>query len=92
MYTALEASYNFAVREQQKYLDEHNMSIVNGLFKFAGENKEEDYAAFMEQLNELLDSEVDIDVNTIEITEEDMGKHTISAADILNLRGLVSFE
>ena len=92
MYSLLEASYDFACREQQKYLDEYNITIENGLLRFHGENKESDYAGFRQKLDDLLESDVNLDIKPVVITEEELGAHRVSAIDIHNLNGFVFFD
>lgn len=92
MYTALEASYNFAVREQQKYLKEYNAEFIGGYLKFNGEDKEADRCAFHEKINALQESEVDLYVEPVTITEEELGGHRVSVIDIHRLKGFVFFD
>lgn len=89
----LKEHYEFFTREQDKIiLSYHGKVSANGLVNFDGENAEERSRKCFEELNQLNESDVEIEIKPILITETDYGDQTISPADIGNLDGFIVFE
>lgn len=90
LYTVLEQAYNFAAGEEKKYLEQYN-AIINEdgsvSFKCA-----EDCGAFKEKMDCLSNSEADIDIEAVSLSDKDIGNQAITPGDIYNLEGLVIFE
>lgn len=89
----LKEHYEFYMREQDKIIQSYHGNVnANGLVNFDGENAEEISRKCCEELNQLNESEVEIEIKPILITETDYGDQIISPADIGNLDGFIVFE
>lgn len=85
-----EEHFNFAVQEEKKYIAECNGKINdNGSVSF---ETPELFKEFQEKLMELNESEVDLDIQPLILTDADIGEQSISASDMYALEGFVSFE
>lgn len=90
MTKAMEDVYQFAVSEEQKYINEFNGTInPDGTVSFEDATK---FGEFQERLAALNDMEVEIDIAPVKLTEADMGDQTITPAEIFSLEGFVCFE
>lgn len=90
MTKSMEQSYQFAISEEQKYINEFNGTInPDGTVSFEDAIK---FGAFQEKLAALNDMEVEIDITPIVLSEKDMGEQPITPAEIFSLEGFVSFE
>lgn len=86
----VEDAYNFAVTEERKYLDEYGGTIKGGT-EIVFETPEK-CVAFKTKIDELYETDVDIDITPVSLTEADMKEQTLTPADIENLDGFVIFE
>lgn len=90
MYVMMEEAYNFAANEEKKYLEEFGGVLDDdGSISF---KTHEDCLAFKERLDELCDSEVELDLEAITLLEGDLGDQMLTPGDIYNLEGFVIFE
>ncbi len=81
--------FQFAVQEENKYISEYHGTLnQDGTVTF---DSQENFGKFQDKLAELNDSEIEWDLSSVEITEDDIGQQGITAADIFNLEGFVSF-
>lgn len=90
MYVAVEEAYNFAAGEEKKYLNEYDGVLTEdgGInFKTA-----EACAAFKEKFEELCNSDVELDIEMVILTDADFGEQMLTPGDIYNLDGFVIFE
>lgn len=90
----LKEHYEFFVQEQDKIIQSYHGRVVNanGLVNFDGENAEERSRKCFEELNQLNESDVEIEIKPILITETDYGDQIISPSDIGSLDGFIVFE
>ncbi len=87
---AVEESYEFAANEERKYLSEYKGVIKeDNTITFETPT---DCAAFQDKLAELHSMDVDIEIDTVVLTEQDFGEQTLMPVDIYNLEGFVIFE
>lgn len=87
---ALEVPYQFAVSEEQKYLAEfHGTVMDDGTISF---QTPMECASFRDKVEELHGAEVDVEFESIALSEDEFGNQTLTPADILNLEGFISFE
>lgn len=90
LYVATEEAYNFAADEEKKYLDEFRGVLANdGNINF---QTPEECAAFKEKFEELCHSDVELDIEPVVLTEDDLGDQKLTPGDIYNLEGFVTFE
>lgn len=90
LYIAAESAYNFALNEEKKYLSEYNGTLIeDGSINFSSP---EECVAFKEKFDELVTSEVDLDIEVVTLTESDLGDQLLTPGDIYNLEGFVTFE
>lgn len=90
MYVTVEGAYEFALGEEKKYLSEFNGTVAgDGSINF---NSPEECAAFKEKFEELVHSEVDLNIEPVVLSENDIGDQTLTPGDIYNLEGFVIFE
>lgn len=84
---------DFGAKEEVKIIQSYDGIINdNGSFNFDGENRNERAQKCISELQQLSESEIEIDFKTIIINETDYGIQTISPADIGNLEGFIIFE
>ena len=79
----------FFVNKEKELIEKYKGNL-NGQGQISFE-KSEDFQAFAKEYNELNDVEVDIGGVPVSIRFDDMGDQTLSAADIMNLEGVVEF-
>ena len=90
LYAATEEAYNFASKEEQKYLNEfHGTLAGNGSIDF---KTPEDCSAFQEKFDELVNSEIELEIEPVTLTDDDFGEQVLTPGDIYNLEGFVIFE
>lgn len=90
LYTVTEEAYNFAFNEEQKYLNEfHGTLVGNGSINF---NTPEDCSAFQEKFDALVNSEIELEIEPVTLTDDDFGEQMLTPGDIYNLEGFVIFE
>ena len=90
MYVAVEDAYNFAAGEEKKYLVEYNGTVNDdGSVHF---NTPEECSAFKERFDELCNSDVELDVDVVSLSENDIGDQMLTPGDIYNLEDFVVFE
>ncbi len=86
---AVDESYQFAMSEERKYLDEYNGKLgSDGTVTF---ETPDDCQNFKIMLDELLAMEPDIKFDVVKLTEYDLGEQRLTPADIYNLEGFVEF-
>lgn len=86
---AVEGAYQFAFNEQQKYLAEFKgvpSEDGNIIFETPAE-----CVAFKNKLEELNGVDVEISIDAVNLTEDDLGEQTLTPTDIFNLEGFVDF-
>ena len=89
----LKEHYDFFMREQNKIIQSYHGEVnENGVVNFDGEDFEERSHSCLTELNQLGESEVEIEIKPILITETDYGDQIISPSDIGNLDGFIVFE
>lgn len=86
----VEDAYQFAANEERKYLAEYK-GVIKEDNTIAFETPT-DCAAFQDKLTELNDADVEIEVETIALTEQDIGEQKLTPMDIYNLEGFIIFE
>lgn len=90
MYVAVEGAYEFALGEEKKYLNEFNGTVSgDGSINF---KTTEECMAFKDKFEELVASEVELDIEPVTISESDIGDQMLTPGDIYNLEGFVIFE
>jgi len=90
MIKALDEPYQFAINEERKYIEEFDGVVNNdGTISFESPEK---YASFQEKMSDLSDTDVDVKIKPIELTESDLGDQTITPAEIFILEGFISFK
>lgn len=83
--------FEFSGREQKKIIDSYGGKInPDGSISFDG--KDEEMQMCLDDLNELMNSDVDINFRPITISEKDYSEEIISPSDIGNLDGFIIFE
>lgn len=83
--------FEFSGREQKKIIDSYGGKInPDGSISFGG--KDEEMQMCLDDLNELMNSDVDINFRPITINEKDYSEKIISPSDIGNLDGFIIFE
>lgn len=86
----LDEPYKFAMEQEKKLIEKYKGEFKNdGSISFASID---DKVAFQKEFFELQNLEHDIDFEKIIIKTDDLGKQTITAADIFALEGFVAFE
>ncbi len=86
----IEPAYKFASQEEQKYLSECGGAFDDdGNIRFPNQEKRD---LFRKMVEELCDNDVDINVETIVLTEDDFGSQRLTPADIFNLSEFIKFE
>ena len=86
---AVEDAYQFAVSEERKYLAEYNGVINDNTITFETPT---DCAAFQDKVAELNNMDIDVEIETVTLTEQDIGEQKLTPIDIYNLEGFVIFE
>ena len=90
LYSAVEDAYNFALGEEKKYLNEFGGVIVeDGSINF---KSAEDCSAFKARFDELINSEIELNIESVTLTESDVEGQKLTPGDIYNLEGFVIFE
>ncbi|MBO7312291.1 MAG: hypothetical protein J6U82_05750 [Alistipes sp.] len=90
LYVAAEDAYNFALGEEKKYLSEFNGTIAgDGSINF---KTTEECLAFKEKFDELVNSDVELDIEVVTLSDNDLGEQMLTPGDIYNLEGFVIFE
>lgn len=90
LYVAVESAYDFALGEEKKYLSEFNGTVADdGSINF---NSPEECMAFKDKFEELVNSEVELDIDPVTLSENDIGDQMLTPGDIYNLEGFVIFE
>lgn len=90
LYVAAEEAYNFAFNEEQKYLNEFNGTLVeDGGINF---KTPEDCSAFQKRFDELINSEIGLEIEPVTLSDKDVGNQMLTPGDIYNLEGFVIFE
>lgn len=87
---AVEDAYQFAANEERKYLAEYKGIIKNdNTITFETPT---DCAAFQDKLEELNGMDVDIEIEAVTLTGQDIAEQKLMPIDIYNLEGFVIFE
>lgn len=90
LYTAIEGAYNFSYSEEQKYLNEfHGTVSADGSITF---KTPDDCSAFKEKFEELINSDIELDIDVVTLSDDDFGDQMLTPGDIFNLEGFVVFE
>lgn len=90
LYVAMEGAYNFALEEEKKYLSEFHGTIVDdGSINF---KTPEECKAFKEKFDELVNSDIELDIEVVTLSDKDFSDQTLTPGDIYNLDGLIMFE
>lgn len=87
---SVEDAYQFAANEERKYLSEYK-GVIKDDNTITFETPT-DCAAFQDKLAELNGMDVDIEIDTVVLTEQDIGEQKLMPMDIYNLEGFVIFE
>jgi len=86
----VENAHEFAAEEERKYLADYNGSISDDGNTISFETPT-DCAAFRDKVEELCNVDVDIEIEPVLLTEDDLGEQRLTPADIFNLEGFVTF-
>ena len=90
LYQSITGAYEFAMNEEQKCLSEYKgKPNGDGTVVFATPT---DCASFRDKVEELNNMDVDITIEPVILTEQDLGEQRITPADIAGLEGFVTFE
>lgn len=86
----VEDAYQFAVNEEKKYISECNGTVNddNTISFDTPTNR----ALFQDKIAELNSMDVDIEIESVVLTEQDIGEQKLTPVDIYNLEGFVDFE
>ena len=87
---SVEDAYQFAANEERKYLSEYK-GVIKDDNTITFETPT-DCSAFQDRLAELIRMDVDIEIDTVVLTEQDIGEQKLMPMDIYNLEGFVIFE
>lgn len=89
----LKEHYEFYVQEQDKIIQSFRGTIdANGSINFDGDDSRERSRKCLDELTQLNESEVEIEIKPILITETDFGDQVISPADFGYLDDFIVFE
>lgn len=87
---AVEDTYQFAANEERKYLSEYK-GVIKDDNTITFETPT-DCAAFQDKVAELNSMDVDIEIEAVALSEQDIGEQKLMPIDIYNLEGFVIFE
>lgn len=84
----LEEPHAFYEQQRIKFVEEHHGVINNGYVTFSSKDDEN---AFINDINELLNMEIDFDIQPAKVPLSTFGNQTIAVSDIARLDGFVEF-
>lgn len=87
---AVEEAYQFAANEERKYLSEYK-GVIRDDNTISFETPT-DCAAFQDKIEELNSIEVELEIEAVTLTEQDIGEQKLTPMDIYNLEGFILFE
>lgn len=87
---AVEEAYQFAANEERKYLSEYK-GVIRDDNTISFETPT-DCAAFQDKIEELNSIEVELEIEAVILTEQDIGEQKLTPMDIYNLEGFILFE
>jgi hypothetical protein len=91
MSALMKNSLVFCEKEERKIIGSYNGVIQqNGALSFDGDDKEDRATRCFADIQELHNTDCELDITPIEITVDEFGNQTISAADIQAVNGIVN--